>query len=117
MAMAWSPGLNFVTPAPTADTTPAGSLPGMNGSVGLNWYLPLIITRSTKFTAVARTSSSTSPGLASGLGMSPSDAFSIGPNSRTTTARMIYGFLWLVVRRAGCLLSLPRLRGRVGGGG
>jgi hypothetical protein len=37
MAMAWSPGLNWRTPAPTAATTPAGSLPGTKGSCGLNW--------------------------------------------------------------------------------
>ena len=36
ISSAWSPGLNFVTPSPTAATTPTGSLPGMNGSGGLN---------------------------------------------------------------------------------
>ena len=36
ISSARSPGLNFVTPSPTAATTPTGSLPGMNGSAGLN---------------------------------------------------------------------------------
>jgi hypothetical protein len=63
-------------------------LAGMNGSAGLNWYLPLIITRSTKLTETASVSSSTSPGFGSGFGVSPSAAFSMPPNSLTTTARI-----------------------------
>ncbi len=31
------PGLKFVTPAPTASTTPATSPPGANGRSGLYW--------------------------------------------------------------------------------
>ena len=35
--MTRSPGLNCVTPGPTASTTPATSPPGAKGRGGLNW--------------------------------------------------------------------------------
>src|ERR1700755_3644789 len=89
MASTRSPTWSDFTFAPTSATTPAGSLPGTNGSSGRNWYWPPITRRSTKFAAVAWTSSRISFGAGSGLGNSPSSASSTGPNSRTITARIV----------------------------
>src|SRR5262245_56457904 len=61
---------------------------------------------STKFTAVECVSSKTSPGLATGFGTSSSLAFSIGPNSRTTTARIMFSEKNL----RGCVFRLPANR-------
>src|SRR5262249_7212371 len=47
-----------------------------------------ITRRSTKFAAVARTATRTSLSFGTGFGRSPRAAALIGPNSRTTTARM-----------------------------
>src|SRR5712691_5769087 len=88
MASTRSPGRSTLTFEPTADTTPAGPLPGTKGSSGGNWCLPEMTTRSTKFTAVACVSSRTSFGAGVGVGSSPTVAPSTGPNSRTMTARM-----------------------------
>ena len=35
-----SPGASVVTPAPTATTVPADSVPGTKGTAGLIWYCP-----------------------------------------------------------------------------
>lgn len=49
-----SPGAKG-TPSPTAITSPASSLPGVNGAGIFSWYLPSISSTSGKLTAAART--------------------------------------------------------------
>src|SRR5215831_4217518 len=70
--MTRSPGLNAVTPAPTLSTTPANSPPGENGNGGLVWCLPAMISVSKKFSPTAATLATTSPGPATGSGISAS---------------------------------------------
>src|SRR6266702_148785 len=70
--MTRSPGLNAVTPAPTLSTTPANSPPGENGNGGLVWYLPAMISVSKKLSPTAATLATTSPGPATGSGISAS---------------------------------------------
>src|SRR5262249_45935908 len=77
--MTRSPGLNAVTPAPTFSTTPANSPPGENGKGGLVWYLPAMISVSKKFSPTAATLVTTSPGPATGAGISGSARSSGGP--------------------------------------
>src|SRR5690349_24278101 len=84
--MTLSPGLNAVTPEPTSLTTPASSLPGENGSGGLNWYLFWMMSTSGKLTLAARTEITTSPAPARGEGSSSSESDSGGPNWLQTTA-------------------------------
>src|SRR3954464_7237372 len=84
--MTLSPAFTFVTPAPTSLTTPASSLPGENGSGGLNWYLFWMMRTSGKLTLAALTVSTTSPGPARGDGRSSTSSESGGPNCLQTTA-------------------------------
>src|SRR5438128_3215117 len=62
--MTRSPGRHWLTPGPTCFTTPASSLPGENGSGGLNWYLFWMMRKSGKLTLAAFTDTTTSPGPA-----------------------------------------------------
>src|SRR5437660_165761 len=64
--MTLSPGLNCVTPSPTATISPAASLPGTKGGSGRNWYLPASISTSTYCTPRAAIFTCTSPGPAGG---------------------------------------------------
>ena len=85
-AITLSPGLTFVTPAPTSFTTPASSLPGEKGSGGLNWYLFWMISTSGKLTLAALTLITTSPAPALGEGTSSSTSDSGGPNCLQSNA-------------------------------
>jgi hypothetical protein len=58
-AITRSPGASRSTPGPTSRITPESSLPGENGSGGLNWYLFSMIRTSGKLTLAARTEMST----------------------------------------------------------
>src|SRR6266478_8588208 len=83
----WSPMLNCVTPSPTATTSPAPSLPGMNGGSGRNWYLPASISTSTYCTPRAAIFTCTSPGPGGGgSGTSRKASTSGPPNASHTTA-------------------------------
>src|SRR5579859_2637649 len=84
--MTRSPGFHFSTPAPTAFTTPASSLPGENGSGGLNWYLFWMMRTSGKFRLAALTATTTSPGPGWGAGSSSSESDSGGPYCLQTIA-------------------------------
>src|SRR5574343_766634 len=64
------PTCRWVTPSPTACTTPAYSAPGTKGRGGLIWYLFCTIKRSGKFRLAALISTSTSPALGVGVGSS-----------------------------------------------
>jgi hypothetical protein len=82
-----SPGFTAFTPAPTEHTTPASSLPGMNGGWSEIWYLFWMMSRSGKFTAAACTSTRISSSDGVGVGISSTESDSGGPYSRQTTAR------------------------------
>src|SRR3954453_11152840 len=84
--MTRSPLCQPVTPAPTSFTTPASSLPGENGSGGLNWYLFWMMRKSGKLTLPAFTETTTSPGPAFGDGSSSTTSDSGGPYCLQTTA-------------------------------
>ena len=84
--MTRSPGLNAVTPSPTSFTMPASSLPGENGSGGLNWYLFWMIRTSGKLTLAAFTEITTSPGPGMGEGSSSTTSDSGGPYCLQRTA-------------------------------
>src|ERR1041384_7088918 len=84
--MTLSPGLNAVTPEPTSLTTPASSLPGENGSGGLNWYLFWMISTSGKLTLAALTLITTSPDPGLGDGSSSITSDSGGPYCLQRTA-------------------------------
>src|SRR3982750_1567402 len=84
--MTRSPGRTFVTPGPISFTTPASSLPGENGSGGLNWYLFWMMSTSGKLTLAALTDTTTSPGPALSEGRSSTTSDSGGPNCLQTTA-------------------------------
>src|SRR6266487_3717104 len=84
--MTRSPGLNAVTPGPTLSTTPENSPPGENGNGGLVWYLPAMISVSKKFNPTASTLATTSPGPATGSGMSATSRSSGGPKWRQRMA-------------------------------
>src|SRR5438045_8834650 len=84
--MTRSPARQPVTSAPTSLTTPASSLPGENGSGGLNWYLFWMISTSGKFTLAALTVITTSPGPGRGDGTSSTTRDSGGPNCLHRTA-------------------------------
>src|SRR5215510_4458569 len=86
--MTRSPGLNASTPAPTLSTTPANSPPGENGKGGLVWYLPATMSVSKKFKPTAATLATTSPGPATGSGMSASTRSSGVPKRWQRTAFM-----------------------------
>src|SRR5947208_7458483 len=84
--MTLSPGRTLLTPAPTSFTTPASSLPGENGSGGLNWYLFWMMSTSGKLTLAALTDTTASPGPARGEGSSSSTRVSGGPYCLQRTA-------------------------------
>src|SRR3954467_14099434 len=86
--MTLSPAFTFVTPAPTSFTTPASSLPGENGSGGLNWYLFWMMRTSGKLTLAALTEITTSPRPGRGEGRSSNESESGGPNCLQSTAFM-----------------------------
>src|SRR3981081_428599 len=67
-----SPTFRSVTPAPKLSMTPATSAAGENGNGGLIWYLPLILTRSKKFSATELMAMTASPAAATGSGTSAS---------------------------------------------
>ena len=78
VAMRW-PTSRLVTPSPSATTSPAISLPGMNGSGGLFWCLPWMPSIAAKLTPAAPTLTNTSPGPGEGFGTSSSFSDSTGP--------------------------------------
>src|SRR5947207_2117753 len=84
--MTRSPGRTLLTPAPTSFTTPASSLPGENGSGGLNWYLFWMMRKSGKLTLAAFTETTTSPGPGLGDGSSSTTSDSGGPYCLQSTA-------------------------------
>src|SRR5687768_8643811 len=84
--MTRSPILSPVTPSATSFTTPATSPPGENGSSGLNWYLPWMISVSGKFTPHAFTDRTTCPFAAFGDGTFSTTSFSGNPSSLHNTA-------------------------------
>src|SRR6478609_5467727 len=84
--MTRSPGRNAVTPLPASFTTPASSLPGENGSGGLNWYLFWMMRTSGKLTLAAFTATTTSPAPARGEGNSSNVSVSGGPYCLQRTA-------------------------------
>src|SRR5438445_38417 len=84
--MTRSPGRTLLTPAPTSFTTPASSLPGENGSGGLNWYLFWMMRKSGKLTLAAFTQTTTSPGPGLGAGSSSTTRDSGGPYCLQRTA-------------------------------
>src|SRR5262245_34039192 len=74
------PGCTLFTPSPTSFTTPESSLPGENGSGGLNWYLFSMMSTSGKLMLAALTEITASPGPGRGEGSSSSVSDSGGPN-------------------------------------
>ena len=85
-AITGSPGFTWVTPAPTAITSPAASEPGVNGSAGCIWYFFWMISTSGKLTPAAFTRTRTSPGPGSFAGTSSTTSVSAGPHSLHSTA-------------------------------
>src|SRR5690606_11700120 len=85
-AMTRSPAFHWVTPSPTADTTPATSAPGVKGSSGCSWYFFWMISESGKLTPAACTSTSTSPAFGTGDATSSTTSDSGGPHCLQTTA-------------------------------
>src|SRR5437868_2954087 len=86
--MTRSPARQPVTSAPTSLTTPASSLPGENGSGGLNWYLFWMMSTSGKLTLAAFTETTTSPAPGHGEGSSSITSDSGGPYCLQRTAFM-----------------------------
>src|SRR5262245_22572419 len=80
------PGRTFVTPSPTASTTPAASIPGMSGSFGFTVSIPWRKRVSAKFTPIAWFLISTEPGRGAGFGASASVRTSGPPVSAKTIA-------------------------------
>src|SRR5256714_6382757 len=87
--MTLSPGLRPLTPAPISLTTPASSLPGENGSGGLNWYLFWMMSTSGKLTLAALTATTTSPGPGCGAATSSTTSDSGGPYCLQSTAFIV----------------------------
>src|SRR5512134_29397 len=87
--MTLSPVRQPWTPAPTSFTTPASSLPGENGSGGLNWYLFWMMSTSGKLTLAAFTDTTTSPGPARGDSSASRTSESGGPNCLQSTAFIV----------------------------
>ena len=73
------PTLTFSTPGATSVTTPAISLPGVNGGSLLLWYLPAIISVSGKPKPTAWTRRRTQPGFSAGDGTSRTPNLGGGP--------------------------------------
>ncbi len=99
-AMTRSPTLKPVTSGATALTTPATSLPGVNGSSGLNWYLPWMISTSGKLTPAACTSTTTWPAAGCGAASSSTTRVSGRPQALHTMAFIcvspfLVGWVWL----------------------
>src|SRR3954465_10707296 len=84
--MTWAPLRQPLTSAPTSFTTPASSLPGENGSGGLNWYLFWMMRKSGKLTLAALTDTTTSPGPGLCGGSSSITSDSGGPYCLQRTA-------------------------------
>src|ERR687896_774190 len=87
--MTLSPGRKPCTPAPSSFTTPASSLPGENGSGGLNWYLFWMMRTSGKLRLAALTEITTSPGPARGEASSSTTSESGGPYCLQSTAFIV----------------------------
>src|SRR5688572_17823723 len=87
--MTLSPGRNSSTPAPTSFTTPASSLPGENGSGGLNWYLFWMMSTSGKLTLAAFIVMTTSPSPGRGEGRFSKTKASGGPYCLQSTAFIV----------------------------
>src|SRR5512134_3011570 len=87
--MTLSPVRQPCTPAPTSFTTPASSLPGENGSGGLNWYLFWMMSTSGKLRLAAFTEITASPGPARGDATSSTTSESGGPNCLHSTAFIV----------------------------
>src|SRR3970282_506658 len=68
---------------------PASSLPGENGSGGLNWYLFWMMSTSGKLMLAALTDTTTSPGPARGESISSTTSESGGPNCLQSTAFIV----------------------------
>ncbi|SOZ77819.1 hypothetical protein CBM2621_A150276 [Cupriavidus taiwanensis] len=96
--MTLSPGLTWVTPSPTALTTPASSEPGVNGRSGLAWYLFWMISTSGKLTAAALTSMTTSPLPGTRSGRVSRVSESGGPQALHSTAFILSPVVWLACR-------------------
>src|SRR5262245_59240218 len=86
VAITRSPTCGDVTPSPTADTTPANSLPGVNGGGTEIWYSFDTISASGKLSAAAMTSTTTSPGPGTGAESSSTTRSSSAPCCRHLTA-------------------------------
>src|SRR5262245_44573063 len=80
------PGRTFVTPSPTASTTPAASIPGMSGSFGFTVSIPWRKRVSAKCTPIAWFLISAEPGRGDGFGASASVRTSGPPVSAKTIA-------------------------------
>ncbi len=66
-----SPVFHIVTRSPIASTVPANSSPGISNAAGRGLgYMPIVCSRSARFSAVARTRTTTSSGPPCGSGMS-----------------------------------------------
>ena len=103
-----------VTPAPTRSTTPANSPPGENGNGGLVWYLPAMIRVSKKFRPTAATLATTSPGPATGSGMSASTRSSAEPK-RWQRMAFTGGLRWLETGNSVTITGVPGVRFRRAG--
>src|SRR5437764_6067907 len=95
--MTLSPGLNCVTPSPTATISPAASLPGTKGGSGRNWYLPASISTSTYCTPRAAIFTCTSPGPGGGGSGMSRNAKTSGPPKASQTTAFICAFLSPIV--------------------
>src|SRR4030095_1895992 len=87
--MTLSPARQPCTPSPTSFTAPASSLPGENGSGGLNWYLFWMMSTSGKLRLAALTAITTSPIPALGEAPSSTTSESGGPNCLQSTAFIV----------------------------
>src|SRR5919108_5260908 len=87
--MTRSPARQPVTSDPSSFTTPASSLPGENGSGGLNWYLFWMMSTSGKLTLAALTLTTTSPSPGRGDGRSSKTKLSGGPYCLQSTAFIV----------------------------
>src|ERR1700730_17913179 len=100
-----SPGLNPVTPEPTATTLPAPSLPGIKGGSGRNWYFPASISTSTYWTPRASMRTCSSPGPGGGGSGTSRSAKTSGPPNASQTIAFIAHSLKLETGTEPCLVS------------